>query len=745
MANAETYQTEDAARAAAHYGARADIVADRLDLQGLWLMFRRRLRVFFYTAIVIFDIMALLAVWLPPRYTATAVVILNGVTTPVTPSSTREKSEVPESNSDVETEIAILTSRDIAAKVVDYLHLENDPDMRALIAPGGITASIARSIGLAEPVTVTPLSAEDRARLRAVLISRLASSLTVERVSSAYAFSVGYTDTNPIRATAIANAFAHVYTEEQIRQKQTRNQQAVKLLGERIEALKVQAQADFNALQRYRIDNNLLSTTGATLTEQEISAYNQQVASARAEAAADSASLSTARNQLRGGSAGDDVGAALSSPVIQSLRVKRAELSARVAQYAGIMGPKNPDFLDALRELADVDAQIQSEINRTISNLDARANVSRQRLDSLSGSLGGARGTLEQNNRAMVALDDLQRKADTSQALYETYLNRYKEAVAASGAERAESRLVSDARIPTAPSFPKRSYFLALGLLLGVGAGFVAAIATEMAFSGLTSGEDVKRRLGVPYLGGMPDFATIDPAVTDPLETVRTSPRSPLAQAVRGILTKLRQTFEKGQVVMISSALPAEGKTTLTACLAQSAVGADSRVIVIDCDSTRRQFSTSFAQLGSDKPGLKEVLAGEVTIAAALQEHKGGFHILPITTPFGDDEAQIDPAKMQALLAQLREHFSLILLDTAPILPVAEGRELAALADAVMLAGRWRHTSEKALATALELLPPAARAVTSVILSRINMKQQSRFTREDAGAFYHSYKDYYHA
>ncbi|MBP6030502.1 MAG: polysaccharide biosynthesis tyrosine autokinase [Sphingobium sp.] len=743
MANADIYREE--ATAAAAYGARADIVADRLDLQGLWLMFRRRLRVFFYTAIIIFDIMALLTVWLPPRYTATAVVILNGSTTPVTPSSTKEKSEVPESNSDVETEIAILTSRDIAAKVVDYLHLENDPDMRALIAPGGITARIARSIGLAKPVSVGPLSAEDRARLRAVLISRLASGLTVERVSSAYAFSVGYTDSIPIRATAIANAFAHIYTEEQIRQKQVRNQQAVKLLGERIEALKVQAQADFDALQRYRIDNNLLSTTGATLTEQEISAYNQQVASARAEAAADSASLSTARTQLRGGSAGDDVGAALSSPVIQSLRVKRAELSARVAQYAGTLGPRNPDFLDALRELADVDAQIQSEINRTISNLDARANVSRQRLDSLSGSLGGARGTLEQNNRAMVALDDLQRKADTSQALYESYLNRYKEAVAASGAERAESRLVSDARIPTAPSFPKRSYFLALGLLLGLGAGFVAAIATEMAFSGLTSGEDVKRRLGVPYLGGMPDFGTIDPAVTDPLETVRSSPRSPLAQAVRGILTKLRQTFEKGQVVMISSALPAEGKTTLTACLAQAAVGATERVIVIDCDSTRRQFSTSFAKQDADKPGLREVLAGEVTIAAALQEHAGGFHILPITSPFGADEAQIDPAKMQALLAQLREHFGLILLDTAPILPVAEGRELAALADTVILAGRWRHTSEKALATALDLLPPAARAVTSIILSRINMKQQSRFTREDAGAFYHSYKDYYHA
>lgn len=724
----------------------ADIAADRLDLMGLWLLFRRRLRVFFYTAIIIFDIAALLSVYLPAKYTATAVVILNNDDAPVTPTSIKQAtSDVPETSSDVETEIAILTSRDIASRVVDYLHLENDPDMRALLTNRGIVYGIAQKLGLTNPEKIGPLGATDRARLREIVINRMASNLSVQRVSSAYAFSVGYTDSNPIRATAIANAFAHIYTDEQISLKQRQNLQAVKLLGERIEKLRNQAQADFDAVQHYRIDNNLLSTTGATLTEQEISAYNQQVASARAEAAADQATLHTAQNQLGRGSAGDDVGVALSSPVIQSLRVKRSELSARVAEYAGTLGPKNPDFLDALRQLADVDVQIQAEINRTLSNLDAKSRISQQRLASLSVSLGGAQGTLAQNNRAMVALDDLQRKADTSQALYESYLNRYKEAVAANGAERADSRLVSDARIPGAPSFPKKSYFLALGLLLGLGAGFVAAVATELAFTGLTSCEDVKRHLGVPFFGGAPDFDSLDPAIKEPLAAIRETPRSPLAQAVRGILTKVRQSIERNQVVMISSALPAEGKTTLTACLAQSAARAGERVIVVDCDSIKRQFSTTYAHPAKGKPGLKEVLAGEVTIAAALEEHVGGFHILPIVAPFSSDEPQIDAAKMQALIAQLRDHFSLILLDTAPILPVAEGRELAALADAVLLTGRWRHTSEKALAGAIELLPASARNALGVVLTRINIRQQSKFTREGAGAFYHSYKDYYHA
>lgn len=723
----------------------ANGIADRLDIEGLWLLFRRRLRVFFYTAIIIFDICALAAVMLPDRYTATAVVVLGSDGSPVTPSSQRVKTEEPENNSDVETQMAIITSREIAAKVVDYLNLEDDPDMRAMLRDGGMLTRLARGLGLASAPPSGPLTAAERARLRELAIRRISANLDVERVSSAYAITIAYSDPNPIRAAAIANATARIYTDEQVRVKQADNARAVRLLGERIGALKQAAQADFNAVQNYRVANNLLSTTGATLTEQEISAYNQQVAIAKAEADADRARLSTAQNQLRRGSMGDDVGEALSSPVIQSLRIKRAELSARVANYAGSLGPRNPDFADALRQLADVDAQIQAEINRVLSNLDAKARVSQQRLASLSGSLGAAQGALAQNNRAMVALDDLQRRADASQALYESYLNRYKEAVAANGAEMADSRLVSDARIPTAPSFPKKTHFIALGLLLGIGAGFVAAIGVELAFTGLTSGEDVRRRLRVPYWGGIPDFRRLDPPVDDPLKTVAQNPRSALTQSVRGVLAKMRQSVAPHQVVMLGSAIPDEGKTTLSLCLALAAARVGERVILIDCDSTRHQLS-DFVRAGEDNgPGLREVLNGDVTIAAALREDERGFHVLPIVRAFDADMPQVDVAKMQALLAQLREHFTLILFDTAPLLPVSEGRELASLADAVLLVGRWRHTPEKAMSSALDLLPPDARANTGVVLSQVNLKQLGRFTREDAGAFYRSYQEYYHA
>jgi uncharacterized protein involved in exopolysaccharide biosynthesis/Mrp family chromosome partitioning ATPase len=721
--------------------------SDRLDLGLLRSILRRRLRLFFYTAIIIFDIFALLAIWLPPSYTATAVVVLNGNDTPVTPTSEKAKSDEPSSNSDVETEMAIVTSRDIASKVVDYLHLENDPDMRALLG-GGVFASIGRPLGLVGPVPAN-LTAEQRARLREMVIAQMARNLTVTRVSTAYAFSVAYSDSNPIRATAIANATAHIYTEEQVARKKAENADAARLLGQRIEALRAQAQKDYEALQHYRIANDLLSTTGATLTEEEISAYNREVASARAQAAEDQARLNTALAQLRRGSRGDDVGEALSSPVIQSLRVKRAELSSRVAEYGGALGPKNPDLMDALRQLADVDVQIQGEINRVISNLDARAKVSGQRLASLNGSLYSARGTLAQNNAAMVQQDDLRRRADSSQALYESYLSRYKEALAATGAEKAGSRLVSDARIPSAQSFPNKPLFLILGAMLGVGAGLAVALIAELSYTGLTSGEDVKQRLGLPYLGGIPLLKSLGVKKgTDALTEIRRSPRGPFAQAVRGVLTRIRQSGQPNQIIMVTSALPNEGKTTLASCLAHIAAQSGERVLLIDCDTVRHQLSGKLG-VGGDKgagkgPGLEQVLAGEVTIGAAIRPiGETGVSLLPISGQRNDKPLEM--ARMQALLGQLREHFAFILIDSAPVLPMVETRDLAALVDRTILAGQWRRTSEKAMIAAFELLPPSAQVTTGVVLSMVDIKKQSRFAEGDAGAFYSSYRGYYHA
>ncbi len=704
--------------------------SDRLDFQEISSIFRRRLGLFLIVLLVIFNTALFLTLNMEKRYSATAEIAIDRTGDQLAPKGSSVVDDENVSN-DVDTEVQVLISRELAGKVVDTLGLINRAS-----APNGTPSP-----------QVAGDPSERQARLRDAAIDNLRANLHVERIKSAFAMRITFTDRDPERTAAIANAYAEIYAQQQVDEKRQANARALEFLQNQIEQLRQQAQSDMQQLQDYRISNNLLSTTGASLTEQEISTYNQQVAMAGAQAAGDAAQLRTARLQLRQRSVSDDVGAALSSPVVQSLRVQRATLSARVADLASAYGESYPDLVDARSQLRDTDQQIQAEIQRVISNLEAQAQVSQQRLDSLRSSLGGARAALTQNNRAMVGLDDLSRRASTSQQVYESYLDRYKAVAAQSGTESAEARVLSHADVPGRPSSPNLMINLLLGLLIGAGAGAAAAIGTELFFNGLTSASEVEQRLGLRYLGGVPTIESVGLREATPLASVQKHPRSAYAESFRAILASLRLGREtRGDVIAVTSALPGEGKSTLAICLAAAeSLGGGNRAVVIDCDAIRHRLSDQIV-VDRTKPGLREVLRDGVAIDQALvQVGDSGLYVLPITTPFGADEQLSRGGLVRELISKLREFFPLIILDCPPLLPVAEAREIASLADDVILVAAWRKTSESALRNAIRALPPSIAARAGVVLTRINLKKQARFAVGDASAYYDRCKEYYAA
>ena len=262
----------------------------------------------------------------------------------------------------VDTEVEVLKSPQLAAAVVDDLGLVRDPAFNRSLRPD----LLARLTGRAPP-------ASDPAVERQRVIEAVGRRLTVRRVGLTYSMAVGFTADDPVKAARIANAFADRYLRAQLSAKFDANSQANAFLGARLEDLRRQVEAADAAVSAYRIDNGLLSAQGATLTEQEISVYNQQLAAARAHQAEQDARLRTARAQMAAGSNGDDVGEALNSPVVQNLRGQRAAISTRVADLSVRYGPLHPDLARARSELSDIDAQIQAEIRRVVSNLDAQA------------------------------------------------------------------------------------------------------------------------------------------------------------------------------------------------------------------------------------------------------------------------------------------------------------------------------------------------------------------------------------
>lgn len=722
-------------------------LADQLDLRRLFNIFRRRVRLFGAIAALVFLAAIFVTFTATPMYTATANVMLDTRQEQVV-NVEAVLSGLPADSSVVDTEVEILKSRRLAERVVNALQLSQDPEFNSELAPPSVLSNIKDSvlgvISSAKPRDIPddPV-AQQKAQER--IVDAVLGRLSVRRAGLTYVINVSFESESPTKAATIANKFAELYLLEQLEAKFDATQQANSWLNSRLEGLRQQVLSDEAAVQNYRIANNLLSAAGTNLTETEISNYNQSLAEARAQVAEDEARLSTARSQLSRGSTGDDLGEALSSPVIQKLREQRATVSAKVADLQGRYGERHPEMLTANRQLTDIDAQIQAEIQRIISNLEAQVQVSRQRAAAISGSLSNARGTLVGNNQAQVRLNELERTAEASRTLYESYLNRYKETSSQQGIEQSDARVVSSATIPTGQSSPKVPLNLALGLVLAMGCGLGAVVLAEMLDSGLATAEDVEHRLEVSYLGAVPLLSSVaEGKASSPIDYVIDKPLSSFAEAFRNLRASViySRLGEAVKVVAITSSLPGEGKTTTSVCLARSAAQQGLRVILVDCDLRRRSVNRLFG--AEPTKGLIEVLAGEVSLEDVLTtDQVTGARLLPLAKSSMTPKDVFGSAAMDRLLEELRRTYDLVILDTAPVLPVADTRVLAPKADVVVFLAHWRKTPQHAIEAAFRLLSGTGAHLAGVALTQVDMKQQAKYGYGDPGYYYAEYKKYY--
>lgn len=654
---------------------------------------------------------------------------------------------LPQSSNDastIDTQVELIRSRELVAAVVEQLNLDEDPEFNPLIRePSGVSGLIQEVRGLfggSDPSETATAATGQMGQ--DIVIEIVRSNLSVQRNGLTYLLTISFRSQDPEKAAQIANAFADAYLDDQILAKVTASREANQWLNQRLAELKGQVEQAEAAVQQYKIQNGLMSASGTTLTEQEISQLNQQAAQARADLAEAQARLSTARAQLAAGSSGEDVGEALDSSVIQQLRAQRAAVSGRVADLQGRYGPRHPEMLKAQRELEDIDAQIGAEVRRIISNLEARAQVARQRLSSIQGSLGGAEGRLASSNRASVELQQLERNAEAVRVVYQSYLARYKETSTQQGLERADARIVARASTPLAPVSPNVAMNLLLGLLLGLSSAMALVVLLEMLDNGIATARDVETRLGVNYLAGVP---LLDGrAGRNAARQIVDKPTSAFAEAFRQMTASLRYASAgaPARVVAVTSALPGEGKTTTSVCLARSLSLQGYRTILVECDLRRPAVSRV---LGAEpKTGLVEVLSGETELKdALLWDDQTGAAFLPISSSTHSHKDTFGSDAMDEVIAKLSAEFEMIILDTAPALAVADTRIIARKADTVLFLVRWRKTSQKAVETALDMLADVGAHIAGVALTQVDLRAQSRSGYGDPGFYYKSYAKYY--
>jgi polysaccharide biosynthesis transport protein len=724
-----------------------------IDLHRVIALFRRRLPLFLAVVLVVMVAAIVVTTRATPLFTATTSLTIDTRSQNVVDAEAVLSGLTPDA-SVVDTEIEIMKSRRLAERVVDTLNLDEDPEFnRALADPGplqSVVGGVAAVFGAAAPDAARDrMSAVERQRERDRVINAVLKRLSIKRSGVTYVMVLGFTSRDPEKAARIANTYAERYLLEQLEAKFDATRNANSWLNTRLAELRTEVQTAEAAVEQYRSANNLLSASGATLTEQEISTYNTQLATVRATQAEAEARLRTARAQLAAGSNGEDVGEALGSSVVQQLRARRAEVSGRVADLSSRYGPRHPDMVRAERELADIDAQIQAEIRRIISNLEAQVQVARERTGSMAGSLGSARGTLAANNAAGVRLNELERNAESVRTLYQSFLNRFQETTSTEGLQESDARIVSPAAIPNRPSSPNVPLNLAVGLGIALALGVSAVVVAIMLDTGVLTAEDVEHKFALPHLGSVPLLTSVaDPEDRDltPPDHVVQKPLSSFAEAVRALRASIlfSRIGHQVRVITLTSALPAEGKTTTALCLARVTAQSGLKVILVDCDLRRRNVNRL---LGFEpEVGLVEVLNGAATLdKAVMLDGPSGAAILPLAKNSFTPRDVFGAQAMDDLIANLRQTYDLVILDTAPVLAVSDTRQVAAKSDAVVFLARWRRTPEKAIAAALKVLEQAGAHVAGVGLTQVDMKAQARYGYGDAGYYYGDYKKYYAA
>lgn len=695
--------------AIARLGDRSLATADRLDLSESITFFRRRMRLILATLGLAVLAGLLISLLSEKSYRAETSVMLvpQTHTAPQAEGTAIQPTQL--TGELVDTQVEIIKSRDMADQVARKLGLDK-----------GLNAGERRD-----------------------LIDYIQEHVAAERTGESYALTISYDAPEPEQAAVVANEFAHQFSAWEVKAEQARNAEARKEVEARLAELRIQAQTDTQALQQYRIANNLLSTSGASLTEQEIANYNLEATKARAQAAEDQARLQTALAQLRSGSSGDDVGEALGSAVISSLRTQEADLAGEVANLSSRYGPNHPLLIRTEGELAEIRGQIQAEIGRVISNLRAKEEVSAQRLASLDASVAGARGKLSDNNAAMVGLTGLERAAEASQGIYETYLNRYKQLLAAEGTEKPNARILTLADVPLAPKSPNLKLNLALSIIIGLGLGVIVAYIAEALFHGVTSADDVERDLGEHFLASIPLLASVDPENPHAVKAIRDDPKSAFTESFRALGISIDQAAHgTAQVIAITSALPGEGKTVMSCCLAHVLASGGLRTILIDCDLRRRGISR-LLDTKPDQKGLIEILNGSAPLNPEQLVGDKVFCVLPLMVSDEEPEHLLTGEPFVELLDTLRQHFDRIVLDLPPILPIAATRTIASRADAVVMAARWRKTSAFAIRAARRRLPDDQVNVVGVALNQVDLRRKGYFDRNDAAFYYNQYREYY--
>ena len=727
-----------------------------VDLKELLRILWRQNSVIFGSTVVGAVLALLVTFQIAPIYTATTSVMIDPRKTNVV-NLDAVVSGLNTDTSAVLSEIEILKSRTLAEKVVRKLGLVVDPEFNTeLQTPSAIMrigSAIVSKLGFGssgpstasaptvdESSAIAPPSAADVEMAR--VVRAVQRNMDVIPEGRSYVIRVSFESHNPAKAAAIANTYAEQYTLSQLDAKLEAVERANSWLNDRTREMREKVTASERAVEDYRSKAGLLVTRGENIVSQQLSELNTQLITASADRARAEARLRQVRSI--NGQAGDSQTASevLASPTIQSLKSQETDLKKTESDLLERYGERHPQLINLRAQIRDLDTRIKQETARVISSLDGELVAAQARENSLRTNLSQLEQQASAANQSQIKLNELQREAENNRNLLQTFVSRFSQTTEQSGIQQSDSRIISKAAVPVAPTFPRLSVNLPVGIGVAFVLGIILAFMVEKLDAGFRSSEQVERTVGLSTLALIPGLSFLKDG--SPERHIVEKPVSLFAEAFRSFRTGLfLSDVEKApKVILLTSCVPGEGKSSDALCLARSAAAAGQKVVLIDADLRR---SSIHKMLGvQPKAGVSDVILNRVLLEDALiKDTQSDLIVLPNVNAPGNPPDILASQGMEKLIQKLAQAFDLVIIDSPPVLAVSDALVLSRYADRTVFIIRWAKTPRAAVVTALKQLQAAGARLSGVVLSRVNIRQHARYGYGDSMYYYRGYKKYY--
>ncbi len=620
----------------------------------------------------------------------------------------------------VATQLEVLDSSEIAAQVVRELRLDQHPDFNPAARKAPAAGRQAAPERRPEPASLP--------------------GLTVRRRDETYLLEVGYRSPNPELAAAVANAAARAFVQHGFLAQYRNTAELSKWLNKQLEELKAKLERSQQALRSFEKENKVVNPEDrSNLMNIKLQALLEELTRAQTERLQKQSAYQSVE-------AGDLESLAISDQgePLRRLGDRLEQAETDLAEAAAQYGPNHPTYKRLSNQLQRTKTLLETSKQRVLARLGADYKQAQARENSLSAAVTEQRNELDRLSAAASDYNFLKREVESQTKLYEELLKKVNEASINASIRATNLRLVGLASPPGEPVSPKISVNVLLAFLIATTIAIGAALTADYLDRTLRSSEQVEQWLSLPVLASLPRVQG-KRAPSELLGLGGSAPARALVQSSKPLnetLTMLRTSVLLAspaadlRLLLVASAAPAEGKSTVASGLALALaqqLESPSRVLLVDSDLRRPSVHSIFGL--PNRVGLSTVLEGQSDLEASILPSGAAENLLVLPAgPSPRFASELLTMHMAKILENLRQEFRYVVIDSAPLLVCADTTILSTLADGVLLVARAGETPRDAVSAALRQLRRARASVLGLVLNQVRPSFQPGY-----GSYYGSY------